>query len=223
MAGQSRFRACSSSSSAAGAGASVFIISHKTRRPFLGELHDLHAAALNWLEQQGFFAGDGIGLPRNRVFFELTKEAKLARIGECQCTHFLDDLPEFLGEPAFPKSVRRVLFDPNGLYAEETRFVRVTSWTEAGRVSWAEGGEAPESAAADVSWRQLEPRTAVCGDRAERTTRPAGLKDLRAAVARSWQSTAWGRLHIDAAPGGANNRAAGAVRGGAPRDEGIFS
>lgn len=116
------------------AGITTSIVSHKTRRPFLGEPYDLHAAANTWLEQKGFFDVDGLGLPRARVFFELTKEAKLERIGSCGCTHFIDDLPEFLGEPGFPKRVQRFLFDPNQLYADETRFRRIQDWTEARRV-----------------------------------------------------------------------------------------
>ena len=35
------------------------------------------------------------------MFFELTKEAKVARIGGLGCTHFIDDLPEFLREPGW--------------------------------------------------------------------------------------------------------------------------
>jgi len=46
----------------------VFIISHRTRHPFIGEPHDLHAAALSWLERQGFFTEDQIRLPRIRCF-----------------------------------------------------------------------------------------------------------------------------------------------------------
>ncbi|HEX5219698.1 MAG TPA: haloacid dehalogenase-like hydrolase, partial [Verrucomicrobiae bacterium] len=78
------------------AGIRVSIISHKTKHPFIGEQHDLHAAAKNWLEQHGFFDPARIGLPRENAFFELTKQAKLDRIGRCGCTHFIDDLPEFL-------------------------------------------------------------------------------------------------------------------------------
>jgi hypothetical protein len=106
----------------------VCIISHKTRHPFLGEPHDLHQAALDWLRQEGFFDDGGIGLTRDRVFFELTKASKLERIAACQCTHFIDDLPEFLGEAAFPAGVERLLFDPNQLYGEERRFERHHSW-----------------------------------------------------------------------------------------------
>ncbi len=110
------------------------IISHKTRHPFLGEKYDLHAAATAWLAQQGFFDPAQIGLPRENVFFELTKPAKLARIGQCGCTHFIDDLPEFLGESNFPAAVQRILFDPNQLYAGEQRFHRIRDWAEVRRI-----------------------------------------------------------------------------------------
>ncbi len=110
------------------AGIRVSIISHKTKHPFLGEKHNLHAAAQNWLEQQGFFDSARIGLPLDNAFFELTKQAKLERIARCGCTHFIDDLPEFLGEAAFPTGALRILFDSNDLYATEKRFVRVLDW-----------------------------------------------------------------------------------------------
>jgi hypothetical protein len=113
------------------AGIRVSIISHKTKHPFLGEKHDLHAAAQNWLEQQGFFDPARIGLPRENAFFELTKQAKLERIAACGCTHFIDDLPEFLGEAAFPKAALRILFDSNDLYAADKRFVRALDWQAA--------------------------------------------------------------------------------------------
>jgi hypothetical protein len=112
------------------AGTPVSIISHKTRHPFLGPQYDLHQAAQNWLELQGFFAPEKIGLPRDSVFFELTKEAKLERIGSTGVSHFIDDLPEFLGAAGFPEGPRRILFDPNGIYAEEKKFTRAQSWVE---------------------------------------------------------------------------------------------
>src|SRR5690242_21306150 len=63
-------------------GATVFIISHKTRTPYRGPAFDLHAAARAWLQRQGFVGPGGIGLPRENVFFELTLGDKLRRIGE---------------------------------------------------------------------------------------------------------------------------------------------
>ena len=68
----------------------------------------------------------------DRVYFECTLGAKLARIGSLGCTAFVDDLPELLGEPAFPRGIRRVLFDPAGTYPRESRFDRVSSWVESG-------------------------------------------------------------------------------------------
>jgi hypothetical protein len=111
------------------AGVEVFVISHKTRRPFRGPAWDLHEAAHGWLEQQGFFDPQRIGLERRRVFFELTLGEKLARIAEQRCTHFLDDLPEVLGEAGFPAGTTKFLFDPEDAYPGEPH-VRVRSWAE---------------------------------------------------------------------------------------------
>lgn len=118
------FRAC------AERGVPVCIISHKTQYPFMGERYDLHASARGWLEVQGFFDGDGIGLPRERVHFELTREEKLRRIGCTGCTHFIDDLPEILTEDGFPAGVERILFDPNSSHGNDNRFTRVESWLQ---------------------------------------------------------------------------------------------
>jgi hypothetical protein len=122
------FRACRS------AGHQLNIVSHKTRFPFRGDQHDLHQAAINWLEQEGFFSQADIGMQRTEVFFELTKDAKVQRIGACGCALFIDDLPEFLGEPGFPANVERILFDPHQLYGDDRRFRRMTTWTQAQEV-----------------------------------------------------------------------------------------
>lgn len=102
-------------------GIPAFIISHKTRYPFLGPKYDLHEAARAWLVHRGL---DG-----DHVFLELTKEAKLQRIAATGCTHFIDDLPEFLAEPSFPSSVERILFDPNNHHNGEP-FRRANSWKQ---------------------------------------------------------------------------------------------
>lgn len=106
----------------------IYIISHKTLHPFMGPQYDLHEAARGFLEAYGFFDAGVLGLPREKVFLELTKQEKIERIGSLDCTHFIDDLPEFLGEPSFPRDVVRILFDPNRIYASEKRFLRVDSW-----------------------------------------------------------------------------------------------
>jgi hypothetical protein len=107
----------------------ICIISHKTKHPYLGPRYDLHAAALGWLEQNGFFDPARIGISRNEVYFELTLAEKLARITRARCTHFIDDLPELLAENEFPNRVRPMLFDPADAHSHVVQFRRVNSWT----------------------------------------------------------------------------------------------
>ncbi|MBD3306723.1 hypothetical protein GF339_09885 [candidate division KSB3 bacterium] len=111
-------------------GIPVYIISHKTRYPYRGPQYDLHQAAQQWLAQQGFFDSTQVGLASDQVFFELTKQAKLERIAKIRCTHFIDDLPEFLGESDFPPAVKRILFAPHEGYSAENHFYRAASWKE---------------------------------------------------------------------------------------------
>jgi hypothetical protein len=111
------------------AGIEVFIISHKTRYPYRGERCDLHKAASDWIAQYNLFNGRDAEILAN-VFLELTKEEKIKRIKEQGCTHFIDDLPEFLSEPAFPPSVQRILFDPHNLHDDSGIDFRVSSWSE---------------------------------------------------------------------------------------------
>jgi hypothetical protein len=115
------------------AGHDLFIVSHKTRHPILGSRHDLHAAARGFLIARGLVgAGRGQIDPAN-VFFELTKEAKVARIAALGCEAFVDDLPEIFASPDFPGSTRRILFDPANQFADlasQRNIDRRGSWTD---------------------------------------------------------------------------------------------
>ncbi len=51
------------------------------------------------------------------VFFELTKEDKVARAPQLRCEVFIDDLPEILAMAGFPDGMRRILFDPENQFA----------------------------------------------------------------------------------------------------------
>jgi hypothetical protein len=104
------------------------IISHKTCIPAKGPPYDLHRAALEWLQMQGFL--DGVGLNREHVIFALTQEEKVRRIAEAGCRVFIDDLPEVLTKPGFPADVRRVLFDPHRQHSPEAGIDHTGSWTE---------------------------------------------------------------------------------------------
>jgi hypothetical protein len=111
------------------AGHELFIVSHKTRHPMLGPKHDLHAAARGFLAARGL-VGDGASqIDPARVFFELTKQDKVARAAALRCEVFVDDLPEILAMPGFPDGMRRILFDPENQF-ENSSFHRSPSWTK---------------------------------------------------------------------------------------------
>jgi len=107
----------------------VFIISHKTRHPYKGTKYDLHNQAYDWIKSQGLSGKNHIGVS-DTVFFELTKEEKIQRIKLQKCTHFIDDLPEFFAEPAFPQEVYRILFDPHNIHQDADADLRVCSWSK---------------------------------------------------------------------------------------------
>lgn len=106
----------------------MVVVSHKTRRPYLGKPWDLHSAARSWLTKQGFHDSDGLGWSQEQVFFELTKEAKVARILALGCTHYVDDLPEIL--EMIPDSVDRILFSPLATAQPRPGWKQMSSWLE---------------------------------------------------------------------------------------------
>jgi hypothetical protein len=68
----------------------------------------LREEALKWMNTQGFFSE--LGISKDRVFFESTKEKKIKKIQDLNCSHYIDDLIEILAHPEFPKPVKKVLF-----------------------------------------------------------------------------------------------------------------
>lgn len=93
------------------AGHSLAIISHKTQYNFLGPRYDLHSAARAWIDR--FLCEDGHPLiAEEQIYFELTKDKKIARIESFGCEAFVDDLPEILLAAQFPPTATRYLFDP---------------------------------------------------------------------------------------------------------------
>jgi hypothetical protein len=105
-------------------GHELFVVSHRTKRPYLGEPFDLHASARDWLNKRG------VG-QLAEVFLEETAESKAQRIHSLVCDVFIDDLPEFLRRPDFPASTRRLHFCPGGP-AEVLEFETVESWAAVG-------------------------------------------------------------------------------------------
>ena len=95
-------------------GHELVIISHRTRRPYAGEPHDLHLAARKWvaerLQSEGLFGSIG---DKSAVHFLETRDQKVAMVAELSCGAFIDDLPEVLKATDFPRDTYPILFNPS--------------------------------------------------------------------------------------------------------------
>ncbi len=89
----------------------TFIVSHKTRfSNFESDGTDLRKAALGWMEKNAFFEEAGLGIKKESVYFESTREEKIERIKALGCTHFIDDLIETFQEKSFPGNIEKILY-----------------------------------------------------------------------------------------------------------------
>lgn len=91
----------------------LFIVSHKTRYPIIGEKLDFHDAASEWL------AASGIEQFIRQTYFCPEKEEKIQQIADLHLDWFIDDLPSILNHPQFPENTRGILFDPDFHYQSE--------------------------------------------------------------------------------------------------------
>lgn len=91
--------------------ARVTIISHKTK---LGHFDpakvNLHDAAFSWLQDNDFVGANGLGINPENIHFRETREQKIETIAELGCNIFIDDLPEVLLHPSFPKTTAKLWF-----------------------------------------------------------------------------------------------------------------
>ena len=108
-------------------GDAVTIVSHKTELAHHDPLRtDLRQSALRWMESNGFFEAKGLGLGRQHVYFEGTRDEKVGRIRALECDVFVDDLAEVLGHAEMPAACRKILFG-NGPQSE---FEQYASWDQ---------------------------------------------------------------------------------------------
>lgn len=106
-------------------GHKVVIISHKTKKPFLGPEYDLHKAAMEWLYKNGFFDQNLLNLSVDDVYLELTLEEKIERINKTSCDVFIDDLPEVLNK--LPEKVTGVHYNTTEK-SIKTDFLSFSEW-----------------------------------------------------------------------------------------------
>lgn len=115
----------------------VYVVSHKTRYANYDDTGtDLRAAALSWIEGQGWFGDSSLGLSPERVYFESSRMEKVERIEQLGCTHFIDDLEETFLEEGFPDSVQKILYAPYPTEAVAPAVTTVSSWDEAADVTF---------------------------------------------------------------------------------------
>jgi hypothetical protein len=123
-------------------GHALFVVSHKTRRPLRGAPYDLHASARAFLQSQC-----GVYPTPESVFFEETKELKVARVAALDLDVFIDDLPEILVMPGFPARTAPILFDPDGRWTAGVAGVRdiarYASWSALAEALLAPPGPRP--------------------------------------------------------------------------------
>lgn len=109
----------------------VCIVSHKTRFGHHDpEQINLRDAAWTWMQNRHFFEPDGYAINESNVYFESTRDEKIARIRQLGCSHFIDDLEEVLREPGFPEDVRRILFAPEWSGSDSNPFCVARSWQD---------------------------------------------------------------------------------------------
>ena len=112
----------------------VCIISHKTRTPACGSEVNLQHAASTWLEHYGLLDRERTGIGAEHVWFEPSRPDKGRRIAAEGCTHFVDDLLEFLREPCFPKNVVRIHFDPSTNVKSAPDILLAGKWSQVERL-----------------------------------------------------------------------------------------
>lgn len=116
-------------------GNEIYIVSHKTKYPFSGQLYDLHKSALIWIEEK--LHSKKINLTEKKeVFFEQTKEEKIRKINELNCDVFIDDLPEILNMDGFPTKTKKILFDPESKYEleQQSSYEIASNWGEIDKI-----------------------------------------------------------------------------------------
>lgn len=109
----------------------LFIVSHKTELGHFDENQvNLRDAARLWLCEQGVSSSQAPAIRPENIFFESTREAKLARIKTLACTHFIDDLIEVLNAADFPPECERILFQAHNEKNFLPQIKHFTNWDD---------------------------------------------------------------------------------------------
>jgi len=112
----------------------MFLVSHKTKFPIIGEKINLHDAAMNFLSENSIIGGRAQNsVPFANVFFEPTIETKVQRIVDLDLDYFIDDLLSILCHKKFPSKCHPIWFSKNILSPSDTPIVHYQSWESISR------------------------------------------------------------------------------------------
>ena len=118
----------------------IFIVSHRSKYPYLGEQIDLHRAAHQWINSDNFKLKRKFN--QDHVFFNTSLEKKIAKIAELKCDVFVDDLLSVLTNPAFPKDTKKIWFHPNSVPSntqQQNSISTLCHWQFADKIIAADG------------------------------------------------------------------------------------
>lgn len=112
----------------------IYIVSHKTiYGHFDKNKIPLRTAALKWMESKGFFEPGGFDINKKDIYFNTTREDKIATISRLGCDYFIDDLWELFADDNFPSNTKRILFSGATEFPENFSVeVQTNSWREIG-------------------------------------------------------------------------------------------
>lgn len=108
-------------------GIKMVIVSHKTKWPYKGKKYNLHKAAMSWLIKYNFFNKKELNWNTKDIYFETTKEDKINRIKNLNCTHYIDDLEEILR--MLPREIERIHYNPSHIN-KENGFRVLKQWAD---------------------------------------------------------------------------------------------
>ncbi len=106
----------------------IFIVSHKTKYPYLGKKINLRKAATKWIEKNIINKDKNFQFSIKNVYFENTIEKKINRIAKLKCDIFIDDLTKILN--LLPKNIDKFLFNP---YVKKKKLKKIIKLLSHGR------------------------------------------------------------------------------------------
>ena len=104
--------------------ANLFIVSHKTKYPFIGEKIDLREAANRWIKKN-LKLNEKLIFSQKNIFYESTIEEKIKRINYLKCDYYFDDLPIIIEN--LPSHIKGFLYDPLNKY-QEGNLNKISDW-----------------------------------------------------------------------------------------------